>query len=142
MASSERFSEPREKRMLVQVPVSWGEMLDKITILEIKSEQIKDAGKLMNIRRELEELCRTRDELIVMPDEVKAMVAELKHINQKLWVVEDDLRDCERKKDFGAKFVELARAVYYTNDERATIKREINDALGSALVEEKSYAAY
>lgn len=128
--------------MLVQVPVSWGEMLDKITILEIKSEQIKDAGKLMNIRRELEELCRTRDELIVMPDEVKAMVAELKHINQKLWVVEDDLRDCERKKDFGAKFVELARAVYYTNDERATIKREINDALGSALVEEKSYAAY
>lgn len=128
--------------MLVQVPVSWGEMLDKITILEIKSEQIKDAGKLMNIRRELEELCRTRDELIVMPDEVKAMVAELKHINQKLWVVEDDLRDCERKKDFGAKFVELARAVYYTNDERAAVKREINDALGSALVEEKSYAAY
>jgi hypothetical protein len=131
-----------EKRMLVQVPVSWGEMLDKITILEIKSEQIKDAGKLMNIRRELEELCRTRDELIVMPDEVKAMVAELKHINQKLWVVEDDLRDCERKKDFGARFVELARAVYYTNDERAAVKREINDALGSALVEEKSYAAY
>lgn len=128
--------------MLVQVPVSWGEMLDKITILEIKSEQIKDAGKLMNIRRELEELCRTRDELIVMPDEVKAMVAELKHINQKLWVVEDDLRDCERKKDFGAKFVELARAVYYTNDERAAVKREINDALGSALIEEKSYAAY
>ncbi len=128
--------------MLVQVPVSWGEMLDKITILEIKSEQIKDAGKLMNIRRELEELCRTRDELIVMPDEVKAMVAELKHINQKLWVVEDDLRECERKKDFGAKFVELARAVYYTNDERAAVKREINDALGSALVEEKSYAAY
>ncbi len=128
--------------MLVQVPVSWGEMLDKITILEIKSEQIKDAGKLMNIRRELEELCRTRDELIVMPDEVKAMVAELKHINQKLWVVEDDLRDCERKKDFGARFVELARAVYYTNDERAAVKREINDALGSALVEEKSYAAY
>ncbi len=128
--------------MLVQVPVSWGEMLDKITILEIKSEQIKDAGKLMNIRRELEELCKTRDELIVMPDEVKAMVAELKHINQKLWVVEDDLRDCERKKDFGAKFVELARAVYYTNDERAAVKREINDALGSALVEEKSYAAY
>lgn len=128
--------------MLVQVPVSWGEMLDKITILEIKSEQIKDAGKLMNIRRELEELCKTRDELIVMPDEVKAMVAELKHINQKLWVVEDDLRDCERKKDFGARFVELARAVYYTNDERAAVKREINDALGSALVEEKSYAAY
>ena len=128
--------------MLVQVPVSWGEMLDKITILEIKSEQIKDAGKLMNIRRELEELCRTRDELIVMPDEVKAMVAELKHINQKLWVVEDDLRECERKKDFGARFVELARAVYYTNDERAAVKREINDALGSALVEEKSYAAY
>ena len=128
--------------MLVQVPVSWGEMLDKITILEIKSEQIKDAGKLMNIRRELEELCRTRDELIVMPDEVRAMVAELKHINQKLWIVEDDLRDCERKKDFGTKFVELARAVYYTNDERAAIKREINDALGSALVEEKSYAAY
>lgn len=128
--------------MLVQVPVSWGEMLDKITILEIKSEQIKDAGKLMNIRRELEELCRTRDELIVMPDEVKAMVAELKHINQKLWIVEDDLRECERKKDFGARFVELARAVYYTNDERAAVKREINEALGSALVEEKSYAAY
>ncbi len=128
--------------MLVQVPVSWGEMLDKITILEIKKERITDKGKLANVCREYEELCKTRDALIIMPPEVAGLVAELKQINEKLWEIEDDIRDCERSKDFGAKFIELARGVYYTNDDRMRVKREINDALGSALVEEKSYAAY
>lgn len=128
--------------MLVQVPVSWGEMLDKITILEIKKERMTDKGKLANVCRELDELCKTRDALITMPPEVAGLVAELKQINEKLWEIEDDIRDCERSKDFGAKFIELARGVYYTNDDRMRVKREINDALGSALVEEKSYAAY
>jgi hypothetical protein len=124
-------------------PVSWGELIDKITILEIKSERIADKGKLANINRELDELSRIRDEAAPnMPESVKATICRLKEVNEKLWVIEDDIRECERQKDFGAKFVELARAVYFTNDERMRVKREVNDALGSALVEEKSYAPY
>ena len=128
--------------MLVHTPVSWGELIDKITILEIKSERIRNPEKLVNIHHELQELAKTRDENVTITAELALLIAELKHINEKLWVVEDDIRECERQKDFGATFIELARAVYYTNDERARVKREINDALGSTLVEEKSYAAY
>lgn len=128
--------------MLIQTPVSWGELLDKITILMIKSERISDSAKLLNIRRELEELEKTRDAAATLPEEAKAVFADLKRVNEKLWVIEDDIRDCERQKDFGAKFIELARAVYFTNDERFRLKRELNDLMGSALVEEKSYAAY
>lgn len=128
--------------MLISTPVSWGELLDKITILMIKSERIADKGKLVNIRRELEELEKTRDEAAVLPETARAVFADLKAVNEKLWVIEDDIRDCERQKDFGATFVELARAVYFTNDERFRLKRELNDIMGSALVEEKSYAAY
>lgn len=128
--------------MLIQVPVSWGELVDKITILQIKSERISDKAKLANIHKELEELTRTANAAAVFPADVIALQAELKAVNEKLWVIEDDIRDCERNKDFGAKFIELARAVYFTNDERFRVKREINDALGSALSEEKSYAAY
>jgi len=128
---------------LIMTPVSWGELIDKITILEIKSERIADKGKLANINRELDELSRIRDEAAPnMPESVKATICRLKEVNEKLWVIEDDIRECERQKDFGAKFVELARAVYFTNDERMRVKREVNDALGSALVEEKSYAPY
>ena len=128
--------------MMITAPVSWGELLDKITILEIKTEQLTDAAKLANVRKELDELARTRDAALQMPADALALIADLKAVNQKLWVIEDDIRDCERNKDFGAHFIELARSVYFTNDERARLKRRLNDLLGSALVEEKSYAAY
>ncbi len=128
--------------MLIQVPVSWGELVDKITILQIKSERISDKAKLANIHNELDELTRTAAAAVTFSPEVVALQQQLKIVNEKLWVIEDDIRDCERSKDFGPKFIELARAVYFTNDERFRVKREINDALGSALSEEKSYAAY
>lgn len=128
--------------MLIQVPVSWGELVDKITILEIKSERISDEAKLVNIRRELDELNKTAKAAATFTPQVQALQQKLKEVNEKLWVIEDDIRDCERNKDFGPKFIELARAVYFTNDERFRVKREINDALGSILSEEKSYAAY
>lgn len=128
--------------MSVLVPVSWGEVIDKITILEIKAERLTDAAKLANVTTELNELVAVREREFPGHQGLAALAGELKAINVKLWVIEDDIRDCERAKDFGAKFVELARAVYYTNDERAGTKRKINDLLGSALVEEKSYAPY
>ena len=128
--------------MSVLVPVSWGEVIDKITILEIKAERLSDAAKLANVTKELNELAAVREREFPGHAALAALAAELKAINEKLWVIEDDIRDCERAKDFGAKFVELARAVYFTNDERAQAKRRINDLLGSALVEEKSYAPY
>ncbi len=128
--------------MSVLVPVSWGEVIDKITILEIKAERLADAAKLANVNTELGELAAVREREFPGHAGLAALAAELKAINEKLWVVEDDIRDCERAKDFGAKFIGLARAVYVTNDERARVKRRINDLLGSALVEEKSYAPY
>ncbi|MCA1909156.1 MAG: DUF6165 family protein [Magnetospirillum sp.] len=128
--------------MSVLVPVSWGEIIDKITILEIKAERLTDAAKLANVTKELNELVAVREREFPDHGELAKLAAELKAINEKLWVIEDDIRDCERAKDFGAKFVELARAVYFTNDERAAVKRQVNELLGSALVEEKSYAPY
>jgi hypothetical protein len=128
--------------MSVLVPVSWGEVIDKITILEIKAERLSDAAKLANVTRELDELVAVRDREFPGHRGLATLSAELKAINVKLWVIEDDIRDCERAKDFGQTFIDLARAVYFTNDERATVKRKINDLLGSALVEEKSYAPY
>ncbi|MDO8607837.1 MAG: DUF6165 family protein [Phaeospirillum sp.] len=128
--------------MSVLVPVSWGEIIDKITILEIKAEQLTDAGKLANVNKELAELAAVREREFPAHAGLAVLAAELKAINQKLWVIEDDIRDCERAKDFGDAFVALARAVYVTNDQRAAAKRKVNDLLGSALVEEKSYAPY
>jgi hypothetical protein len=128
--------------MSVLVPVSWGEIIDKITILEIKAERLADPAKLANVNKELGELVAVREREFPAHGPLAALAAELKAINEKLWVIEDDIRDCERAKDFGAKFVELARAVYFTNDERAAAKRKVNDLLGSALIEEKSYAPY
>lgn len=128
--------------MSVLVPVSWGEVIDKITILEIKAERLTDGAKLANVTKELDELVLVREREFPNHAELARLSGELKAINEKLWVIEDDIRDCERAKDFGAKFVELARAVYFTNDERAAVKRKVNDLLGSALVEEKSYAPY
>lgn len=128
--------------MSVLVPVSWGEVIDKITILEIKAERLTDQAKIANVTKELNELAAVRDREFPNHAGLAALAAELKAINESLWVIEDDIRDCERAKDFGPKFIELARAVYVTNDERAAAKRRVNELLGSALVEEKSYAAY
>ena len=126
----------------VLVPTSVGELLDKITILQIKSERIPDESKLANVRKELEALTATWESLGLGSDEVASVVADLKKVNEKLWVIEDDIRDQEREGDFGDTFIELARSVYFTNDERAALKRRINELTGSELVEEKSYQDY
>ncbi len=128
--------------MAVMVPVSWGEVIDKITILEIKSEHLRDAAKLANVRHELDLLTAVREREFPGHAPLAALAAALKAVNQTLWVVEDEIRDQERTGTFGTRFIELARAVYVTNDERAILKRRINDLLGSDLVEEKSYAPY
>jgi hypothetical protein len=126
----------------VEVPISVGELVDKVTILEIKSEKIEDAAKRTNIRRELDALTAVLKPLVAATPGIAPLKAELRTINETLWQIEDDIRDCERKRDFGAAFVALARAVYQTNDRRAATKREIDDLTGSELVEEKSYAPY
>ena len=126
----------------VLVPVAIGELADKITILEIKSERITDATKLRNVRAELEQLRAVWDRRGARPAALEALARELKQTNESLWEVEDGIRDCERRRDFGRQFVELARAVYRTNDRRTAIKREINLLAGSAIIEEKSYRAY
>ena len=125
----------------MKVEISNGELLDKFSILEIKMGNITDPSKLANIENEYRELTSDCTDLL-RSSTISSLYAELKSINQKLWVVEDDIRDCERSKDFGPQFVSLAREVYFTNDERARVKKEINLASGSSLVEEKSYQAY
>ena len=126
----------------ILVPVSPGEVLDKITILRIKSARIADAAKLVNVRRELELLERTWAASPYAADDVRADTAALEAVNARLWDIEDRIRNEERAGRFDAEFVALARAVYIENDARAAIKKRINLALGSAIVEEKSYAAY
>ncbi len=127
---------------VLQVEVSPGELIDKITILEIKAECIADPGKLANVHRELRSLTATREEALEPSPELEEFTAELRRINERLWEIEDDIRDCERNGDFGERFIELARAVYRTNDRRAATKRNINELLDSELVEEKDYAEY
>ncbi len=127
---------------VIKVPVSFGEVLDKITILEIKSERIADVAKVRNVRLELDELSRTWDEAVEDPSVIADLRTQLKAVNEELWVIEDDIRDQEAAQDFGSRFIELARAVYVTNDRRAAIKKEVNLALGSRFVEEKSYQDY
>ena len=125
----------------MKVEISNGELLDKFSILEIKMGNITDPSKLINIENEYKELTSDCTDLL-RDSTISTLYAELKGINQKLWIVEDDIRDFERSKDFGPQFVSLAREVYFTNDERARVKKEINIASGSALVEEKSYQGY
>ena len=125
----------------MKVEISNGELLDKFSILEIKMGNIADPAKLTNIEKEYKELTSDCTDLL-RNSTISSLYAELKSINQKLWVVEDDIRECERRKDFGQEFISLAREVYFTNDERARVKKEINIASGSSLVEEKSYQAY
>ena len=124
------------------VPISPGELIDKITILEIKSQRMRDAVKLANVRTELALLMDTWQASPWSAADIAAEWADLRAVNEKLWVVEDEIRDKERDARFDQGFIELARAVYVTNDERAAIKKRINTRLGSTLVEEKSYADY
>ncbi len=126
----------------IDVEVSAGELIDKLTILEIKLERIPDGNQLLNVRTELAALVASRDRAIPPSPELAALTRELKQMNESLWQIEDEIRDCERQKNFGAPFVELARAVYKTNDRRAALKRQINELLGSRLIDEKSYAPY
>ena len=126
----------------IEVPISVGELVDKVTILEIKSEKIADDAKRVNIRRELDALTAALKPLIAATPAIAPLKTELRTINETLWGIEDDIRDRERNRDFGAAFVALARAVYQTNDRRAATKRKIDDLTGSELVEEKSYAPY
>ncbi len=126
----------------ILLDVAPGEMIDKITILAIKSERMEDEAKLVNVRHELEILTSTRDKEIPASAELDELTAKLKAVNEALWQIEDDIRDCEAAKDYSQKFIDLARAVYITNDERANLKREINMMLGSDIVEEKSYKPY
>ena len=127
---------------IIQVPVSPGEVLDKITILEIKSERISDPDKVANVRRELELLSSTWQQYVEQDATVNRIHAELKTINEALWEIEDDIRDKEREREFDQRFIDLARSVYVTNDQRANAKKELNVYLGSEIVEEKSYQDY
>lgn len=126
----------------IQVPVSFGELLDKIAILQIKSERMSDPAKLANVRAELSALETTWMGHTAAGNDIARLRAELKAVNERLWVIEDDIRLKEKAQAFDHEFIRLARAVYFENDERARIKKEINLALGSAYVEEKSYQDY
>jgi prefoldin subunit 5 len=126
----------------ILIPISPGELLDKITILQIKSERITDPVKVANVRTELEMLEKVWRQTVEGDAEIEALSAELKSINETLWEVEDDIRDEERNKRFGERFIELARAVYVINDDRANAKKKVNLHLNSNIVEEKSYQDY
>ena len=134
------MSDNRDNRDIL-VPVSPGELLDKITILRIKSERIKDPAKLANVRLELTLLTQTWDQNTPGTD-VSAETTALQAVNEQLWDIEDRIRDKEAACSFDAEFIELARQVYLRNDERAAIKKRVNTRMGSRIIEEKSYASY
>jgi Family of unknown function (DUF6165) len=126
----------------IKVPISPGELLDKITILRIKSERMSDPVKVSNVRLELRTLEDTWSASAYAKIDIDSEIKALLRVNERLWVIEDDIRDKERAQAFDAEFIRLARAVYFENDERAAIKRRINTTLGSSIVEEKSYRDY
>ena len=127
---------------LVSTPMSVGELLDKVTILEIKADKIKDKDKLKNINHELQLLTKTWQETGLISGKTDELKQALKTVNLRLWKIEDDIRIYEKNKNFGDEFVQLARSVYYENDDRAALKKQINEATGSELTEEKSYESY
>ena len=129
----------RRSGVEVQVPISVGELIDKITILEIKAERISDPAKRPNVEAELKALAAVRDAGVPKGPRLDALTERLGGINRTLWDIEDDIRSHEKRQDFGPRFVELARSVYRQNDERARVKKEINQLVGSRFVEEKSY---
>ncbi len=128
--------------MELSIPISPGELIDKLTILDIKSERISEADKLANVQHEQRLLEGIWRESGLETESIRSLRGELKAINEQLWEIEDDIRICEKDRDFGDRFIELARAVYVTNDKRAAVKKCINVELGSAIVEEKSYQDY
>ena len=125
-----------------QVPISWGELFDKITILQIKLENLTSKNALENVEQELKKLQSILTQNGPKTTETIQLEGELRRTNQQLWGIEDKIRDKERTNSFDDEFIQLARSVYITNDERSRIKRKINELLGSELVEEKSYAKY
>ncbi len=127
--------------MLINTPISLGELVDKISILMIKKKNISDSIKLQHINKELEFLQKTLKKYI-SEDKINEFLLTLVNINSKLWDIEDDIRECERKRLFDQTFIDLARSVYFTNDERAKVKNDINKTFGSELVEVKSYEEY
>ena len=127
--------------MIISTPVSLGELVDKISILHIKNINIKDEEKIKLIREELELLNQTLNQHITI-DTIQKYLDSLIEINSKLWVIEDDIRDCERNKKFDQTFIDLARSVYFTNDKRSEVKLEINKKFGSKIIEVKSYKTY
>ena len=131
---------PLKGPTLLLVEIGPGELIDKITILRIKSERMSDPARLANVRHELAVLERARNAHLSDSTDLRALEADLKVINEQLWDIEDDIRNCEKQGDFGPTFIGLARAVYKTNDRRAALKKKINLLTGAAIVEEKSYA--
>ena len=127
--------------MLINTPISLGELVDKISILMVKQKNIKNNNKLDQVNKELNYLQATLDNHVTK-DEIDVFLNSLIDINSRLWVIEDEIRECERKKQFDQKFIDLARSVYFTNNKRANIKLDINNKFGSELVEVKSYEEY
>ena len=124
------------------VPVSWGELLDKVTILEIKAERLTSETALANVRHELSQLGPTAAKAVSLHPGVVALKGDLKRVNETLWQIEDDIRDKEAQQSFDAEFIRLARAVYHTNDQRGRLKQQINALLKSDIREEKQYSRY
>ena len=135
-------SSPGAQTPGIIVPVSPGELIDKITILQIKSVHLTDPAKLRNVLYELGELSAVREQSLGGSPELDRLASALRTVNEALWQIEDEIRLSERRQDFGSRFVELARTVYRENDRRVALKRQINDLAGSELVEEKDYAKY
>ena len=130
----------KSKKILTEI--SAGELLDKISILEIKLDKIKDKESLVEINKEYESLNKTKNSNLNLTEDLKNLINKLKEINMKLWTIEDEKRTCEKNKDFGKNFIELARQVYFNNDKRAKIKSEINKILRSNIKEVKQYVSY
>ena len=126
----------------ILIEVGAGELIDKITILKIKAERMTDPNKLHNVKHELDVLSRACAQNLLPSKELEQLEGELRKVNEALWVIEDDIRACEAQKDFGPKFIELARSVYIQNDKRAAIKKSINELSGSSIIEEKSYTEF
>jgi hypothetical protein len=137
----DQMSQNNETKPIL-IDVGPGELIDKITILQIKSERMSDEGKLKNVRHELSVLDAARKAHIPAGAGIDKLEADLKAVNEALWVIEDDIRQCEADKDFGQTFIDLARSVYKQNDKRAALKKEINLLTGSSIVEEKSYTEF
>jgi uncharacterized coiled-coil protein SlyX len=129
-------------KQTVETPIAIGELIDKITILEIKVARFTDATKTLNAHAELEMLVERRERAIQATKALNALTVELKEVNEQIWDLEDAIRDCERRADFGPHFINIARSIYRTNDRRASVKRRINLTFNSEIIEEKSYSAY